>query len=80
MSNQLILDNISPEHFLNIQKNIGNSLGMTLTGNSGTVSEYGIEVTWSYDLTNQKVTLTNTKKPWYISEDLVMSKLKEACQ
>lgn len=79
MSNQLILENITQEHFLNIQNKIGSSLGLNLKGNSGSGSEYGIEVAWNYDPTTLKVILTNTKKPWFVSEDLVMSKLKEAC-
>ena len=69
MNNTLELDNITPEHFANIQKNVGNQLGQLITGNQG----------WNYDPSSQKLILTNTKKPFFIGQDEILSKLKEAC-
>lgn len=79
MNNTLELDNITPEHFANIQKNVGNQLGQLITGNQGEAEKFQIGISWNYDPSSQKLILTNTKKPFFIGQDEILSKLKEAC-
>lgn len=73
------LDKITPDHFLNIQKNISNQLGVAIQGNSGEIEQHGVGVSWNYDANSQKLIITNTKKPFFVSEDFVIQRLKEAC-
>lgn len=73
------LDNITPEHFANIQKNISNQLGVSIAGNTGEIEQHGVGVKWEYSPDTQKLIITNVKKPIFVTEEFVLNRLKEAC-
>lgn len=51
---------------------------VTTLGDTGTASGSGVSFTWSYSEEAQSLTVTCTKRPWYVSEDLVYDKIRSA--
>lgn len=77
---QIVIENVPPERFEIIQKNISNQLGVILVGPSGEAEKFGIKISWAYDANQAKLVLTVEEKPFYVPEGTVEEKLREACQ
>jgi hypothetical protein len=50
--------------------------GIALSGNSGTASKFGLEVSWDYAPDKQKLTLQCLRTPSFVSADEVNAKLQ----
>jgi len=61
-----VFKSITPEQYaLLVEKARG--AGIELSGNSGTASKYGVEVTWNYVPEAQELTLQTLKTPFFMS-------------
>ena len=62
-------------HYVKIVAEADKELGMALSGNSGKASADNVTISWNYDPTAQVLVLQCLKKPWYVLESMVDSKL-----
>jgi hypothetical protein len=70
-----VFSNISPEQYATlVQKARG--AGIDMTGNSGTASKFGVEVSWSYLPDKQELTLQCLNTPFFMSADDINSRLQ----
>ncbi len=71
----LVFSNItSAQYAVLISK--AESNGISITGNSGTASKYGVEVAWNYSPDAQQLTLQCLKTPFFMSAADVDAKLQ----
>lgn len=52
-------------------------LGVEFSGNEGTVEKQGFVVRYRYDAVAQKLELELVKKPWFVPQSLIDSKIAE---
>ncbi len=50
--------------------------GLSLSGNSGSVSKFGVEVAWNYSPETQELTLQCLRTPFFVSAAEVNARLK----
>jgi hypothetical protein len=66
---------ITPEQF-SILTAKAKAAGIEISGNSGTASEFGVEVAWNYVPETQQLTLHCIKTPFFISAAEVNAKIQ----
>jgi hypothetical protein len=54
--------------------------GIAITGNSGSVSKFGVEVSWNYAPDTQQLTLECLHTPFFVSRDSVEARLRALVQ
>jgi len=62
----LVFSGITAEQYTRLSAK-ARSAGIDLTGNTGTASKYGVEVTWNYRPEAQELTLQCLKTPFFMS-------------
>jgi len=72
-----ILTDITKQKFDKITSEIEQRTGVTLPGNSGNVEFKGFEVRFHFAPTEKTLELELLKKPWYVPQSLIDSKIKE---
>ena len=72
-----ILTNISEQKFNKIAAELKQRAGIALVGNSGNVESKGFEVRFCYDDTAKTLELELLKKPWFVPQSLIDSKIAE---
>lgn len=61
-----VFQNITPEQFATLIDK-ANAAGITITGNSGSASKLGIDVSWNYDPEVQQLNIQCTHVPFFVS-------------
>jgi hypothetical protein len=69
-----VFSDIAPEQYAKLVEKARAS-GIDLGGNSGTASQYGVEVAWNYSPEAQQLTLQCLKTPFFVSAADVHAKL-----
>ncbi len=65
-----VFNNISPEQFARLAAK-AHTVGIELSGNSGSATKMGVEVAWNYSPESQQLTLQCLKTPFFIhAEDV----------
>ena len=72
-----ILTNISEQKFSKIATELKQRAGIALVGNSGNVESKGFEIRFCYDTIAKTLELELLKKPWFVPQSLIDSKIKE---
>jgi hypothetical protein len=70
-----VFSNISPEQYAALVQK-ASSGGINLTGNSGTASNFGVEVTWNYSPENRELTIQVLSTPFFLSAESINAKIK----
>jgi hypothetical protein len=70
---------ITPQQFATLTGK-AHAAGIDLTGNSGTASKYGVEVSWNYVPESQQLTFQCLKTPFFVSADDVHAKIQTLVQ
>jgi len=78
-SSPLVFPGISTAQYATLIKK-ANAAGFGLSGNSGTASQYGVEVRWDYSPEAGELTIECLSTPFFISTDTVYAKIKAIVQ
>jgi hypothetical protein len=70
-----IFPNINPEKYAALVQK-ANAAGINMTGNSGTASQFGVEVSWNYSPEACELTIQCLNTPIFLSPAAVNAKLK----
>jgi hypothetical protein len=70
-----VFSGITPEQFAKLTEKAKDA-GIEISGNSGTASEFGVEVAWNYAPEAQHLTLQCLKTPFFISAAQVNAKIQ----
>ncbi|HTB96449.1 MAG TPA: hypothetical protein VK716_05540 [Terracidiphilus sp.] len=71
----LVFKGIAPEQFVQLTAKAAAS-GTPISGNSGTTSKLGVEVTWNYNPAAQQLTLQSLKTPFFVTLDDIEARFK----
>jgi hypothetical protein len=71
----LLFNNITPAQYAALITKAAAS-GISIAGNSGTASKYGVEVAWNYSPDARQLTLQCLKTPFFMSAADVHTKLQ----
>jgi hypothetical protein len=74
-----VFKGITPEQYAQLTEK-ARSAGIELSGNSGTASKFGVEVTWNYAPETQELTLQTLKAPFFMSVADVDAKIQSLVQ
>jgi len=69
-----VFSNVTPEQYATLLKK-GSAAGFNFTGNSGTASQYGVEVSWNYSPETRELSIQCLSTPFFISADTVNAKI-----
>jgi hypothetical protein len=70
-----VFSNITPEQYgALIQK--ASAAGINLVGNSGTASNFGVEVTWNYSAESRELTIQVLSTPFFLSPESINARIK----
>jgi len=50
---------------------------MRCTGNAGSATSNGVTVEWSYDEAEERLIVTLAKRPWWVAESLIASRIRD---
>jgi hypothetical protein len=70
-----VFSGITPEQFAKLTEKAKDA-GMDIQGNSGTATEFGVEVAWNYAPEAQHLTLHCLKTPFFISTAQVNARIQ----
>lgn len=70
-----VFSSITPERYAKLMERARDS-GIEIKGNSGTASEFGVEVAWNYVPETQQLTLHCLKTPFFISAAQINAKIQ----
>jgi hypothetical protein len=73
----VIYENITPPRLAAIETKAQHELGISIIGNEGTATKYGITISWVYNPSDQTLTVGDTRKPWYVPESKIDEELTE---
>ncbi len=70
-----IFSGITPEQFAALSQK-AQAAGIPLSGNTGTASKFGVEVSWNYAPAEQQLTLQCLRTPFFVTASEVNAKLQ----
>jgi hypothetical protein len=70
-----IFTGITPEQYARLTEKARES-DIDIAGNSGTASQFGVEITWNYAPESQQLSLQCLKTPFFISVAQVNAKIQ----
>lgn len=70
-----VFSNISPERYATLVQK-AKAAGIDMSGNSGSASKFGIEVSWSYMPDKQELTLQCLDTPFFMSADDINARIQ----
>lgn len=71
----LVFSNVTPQHFSALAEK-ARANGIDIDGNSGSASQFGVEVSWEYAPATGKLTLHCLKTPFFLSLEDVNGRLR----
>jgi hypothetical protein len=70
---------VTPERYAKLTEK-ARSTGIPMTGNSGSASKFGIEVSWNYSPEIQELTIQCLKAPFFMTAVDVDAKIRDLVQ
>jgi hypothetical protein len=70
-----VFSGITPDQYAKLTAK-AEGAGITLGGNSGTASKFGVEVAWNYSPETQELTLQCLRTPIFVKPDAVNAKIQ----
>jgi hypothetical protein len=74
-SEPLVFSNVSPEQYAALVQK-ANQAGIKLTGNAGTTSQFGVEVSWNYSPEARQLAIQVLNTPFFMTADAVNNRIK----
>jgi hypothetical protein len=72
----LVFANITPEQYARLTQK-ANAAGISMSGDSGTASSFGVEVSWNYSAAAQQLTLQVLNTPFFMGPDAVNAQIQK---
>jgi hypothetical protein len=69
-----VFSGIAPEQYARLIEK-AKAAGIDLSGNSGTATKFGVEVSWTYSPDSQQLTLHCLHTPFFVSGETVNAKM-----
>lgn len=66
---------VTPEQYATLVSKAGDA-GITLIGNSGNASQFGVEVAWEYSPEAARLTIQCLKAPFFMSTDTIDAQIR----
>jgi len=73
-SSALVFAGVLPEQFVALTAK-AKAAGIEMAGNSGSATQFGVEVAWKYLPEEQKLTLECLRTPFFVQPTVVYAKL-----
>jgi hypothetical protein len=70
-----VFSGISPEQYAKLTAK-AQAAGVGLSGNSGTATKFGVEMSWNYSPESQELTLQCLRSPFFVKPEDVYAKLQ----
>ena len=70
-----VFSGITPENYATLIKK-AQAAGLSLTGNSGTASKFGVEVAWNYSPESLELIIQCLGTPFYVKPEQVNAKIQ----
>jgi hypothetical protein len=70
-----VFSGITPEQYASLLQK-AQAAGISLSGNSGTASKFGVEVAWNYSQDTQELTFQCLRTPFFMKPDDVNAKIE----
>jgi hypothetical protein len=70
-----VFSGITPENYATLIKK-AQAAGLSLSGNSGTASKFGVEVAWNYSVEAQQLTIQCLGTPFFVKSEEVNAKIQ----
>ena len=70
-----VFSNITPDKYAILTQK-ASAAGINMGGNSGTASQFGVEVSWSYSPEACELTIQCLNTPFFVSPETVNAKIK----
>jgi hypothetical protein len=70
-----VFNGVTPERFACLTEK-AREAGIQIDGDSGSASRDGIEISWSFDPTQQTLTLQCTSSPFYVPCEMINSRIQ----
>ena len=61
-----VFTGVTPDQYARLVEKT-RAAGIELSGDSGTASKYGVEITWNYSPATQELTIQTLKTPFFMS-------------
>ena len=74
-----VFNGVTPDQYARLVEK-AKAAGINLVGNSGTTSQYGVEVSWNYSPETQTLTLQVLKTPFFINADDANARLRKVVE
>jgi hypothetical protein len=74
-----VFNGITPDQYAKLADK-AKGAGIDLSGNNGTASKFGVEVTWNYSPADQVLTMQCLKAPFFMSRADVDSRIHKLVQ
>lgn len=75
----LVFSNITPEQYARLVQKATAS-GIAMSGDSGTASSFGVEVSWNYSPAAGQLTLQVLKTPFFMGPEAVNERIQKLVQ
>lgn len=70
-----VFDHIMPDQYARLMK-MASAAGFNLAGNSGTASQFGVEICWNYSPDTLELSIQCLSAPFFLSAEAVDAKIK----
>lgn len=70
-----VFSNITPEHYAALVQK-ASAAGISLAGNSGTASNFGVEVKWNYSPESRGLSFQVLSTPFFLNAESVNARIK----
>jgi hypothetical protein len=74
-----VFTGVTPDKYTRLVEK-ARAAGIELSGNSGTASKFGVEITWNYSAEAQELTLQCLKTPFFMSAADVDGRIQKVIQ
>ena len=71
----LVFSSITPNQFARLTQK-ASAAGISMSGDSGTASSFGVEVSWNYSAAARQLTLQVLKTPFFMGTEAVNAKIE----
>ena len=75
----LVFNGINSEQYVKLSEKARDA-GIEISGNDGTASKYGVQISWCYVPGEQQLTFQCVKTPFYLSADDVEKRIRSVVE
>jgi hypothetical protein len=72
----LVFANVTPEQYARLTQK-ATAAGINMSGESGTTSSFGVELSWNYNAAAQQLNIQCLKTPFFMTPEEVNAKIQK---